>query len=73
MELKEKKRNSNSNQKRDESSIGIDRLAAEVYSAVTGEDENSRNGNGNLDRNSNGDVELRSGFYGELDVDEMDS
>ena len=73
MELKEKEKEQQFESKRDESSIGIDRLAAEVYSAVTGEDENSRNGNGNLDRNSNGDVELRSGFYGELDVDEMDS
>ena len=73
VELKEKKSNKNSKKDDNEGTVGIDRLAAAVYNAVTGDDEDGRNSRLNNDRNSNEDVELPSGFYGEANAGDIDS
>ena len=51
--------------------MGIDKFAAEdVYNPVTGEDEDGGDGRRNRERNNYGDVELPSGFYGDVDSTE---
>ena len=69
-----KKSNKNSNKEKDdnEATVGIDRLAAEVYNAVIGDDEDGGDGGANFDRNSNEEVELPSGFYGEANSGDID-
>ena len=44
-----------------------------MYNAVTGDDEDGGNGGMNYDRNSNEEVELPSGFYGEANSGDIDS
>ena len=71
VELKVKKAGGNSNDGKE--SIGIDRLACDVYNTVIGEDENGDDGDRSRERNNNGDVELPSGFYGETESEDAGS
>ena len=48
--------------------MGIDKFAADVYNPVTGEDKDGGDGRRNRERNNKGDVELPSGFYGDVDT-----
>ena len=71
--MKQKKKNNNSNKDDNEATVGIDRLASEVYNAVISDDEDGGNGGANFNRNTNDDVELPSGFYGEANSGDIDA
>jgi len=64
VEIKETRSDVNQNGK--ERNIGIDKFASDIYNTVSGADEEESGGRSNIRTENTQDVELPSGFYGNV-------
>ena len=66
VEMKETRGDVNQNVNGKERNAGIDKFAADIYNTVSGADDEESEGRSNLQTDNTHDVELPSGFYGNV-------
>ena len=64
--MKETRGDVNQNVNGKERNAGIDKFAADIYNTVSGADDEESEGRSNLQTDNTHDVELPSGFYGNV-------
>ena len=67
VELKETSGDANLNGNGKERNVGIDKFAADIYNTVSGADDEEGKGRSIVQTDNNHDVELPSGFYGNVE------
>ena len=66
VEMKETRGDVNQNGNGKERNVGIDKFAADIYNTVSGADDEESEGRTNVQTDNTHDVELPSGFYGNV-------